>query len=89
MMAIPKSVLLRLFLEMRLVTELLTVPERVMVCLVCTVFLLCLVNRDTSQKTQRYAALKSRHGHVAKGRSFWIEARSLRGGRSPTPERGT
>jgi hypothetical protein len=32
MMATPKAVYLRPFLEMRLVAELLTVPKRVMVC---------------------------------------------------------
>jgi hypothetical protein len=40
MMATPKAVYLRPFLEMRLVAELLTVPKRVMVCWVCMVFLL-------------------------------------------------
>jgi hypothetical protein len=50
----------------------------------------CPVNRDASQRAQRCAAPKSRHSRVAKGRSFWKGTRSLRGGRSPTPEgRGT
>src|ERR1039458_5290113 len=40
MMATPKAVYLRPFLEVRLVAELLTVPKRVMVCLICMVFLL-------------------------------------------------
>ena len=39
-MMAPKAVYFRLFLEMRLVAELLTVPKRVMVCRVCMVFLL-------------------------------------------------
>src|SRR5258708_33005838 len=50
----------------------------------------CPINRDTSQRAQRCAAPKSRHSRVAKRRSFWKGTRSLRGGRSPTPEgRGT
>src|ERR1039458_647118 len=40
MIATPKAVYLRPFLEVRLVAELLTVPKRVMVCLICMVFLL-------------------------------------------------
>src|ERR1035441_11032358 len=40
MIATPKSVYLRPFLEVRLVAELLTVPKRVMDCLICMVFLL-------------------------------------------------
>jgi hypothetical protein len=51
MMATPKAVYLRPFLEMRLVAELLTVPKRVMVCWVCMVFLL----------------LPGQSGHIPKG----------------------
>jgi Putative DNA-binding domain len=40
MIATPNAVYLRPFLEMRLVAELLTVPKKVMVCLICMVFLL-------------------------------------------------
>jgi hypothetical protein len=85
MMETPKAVYLRPVLEVRLVAELLTVPKKVMVCWVCMVFLLLPVNRDTSQRAQRCAAPKSRHGRVAKRRSFWKGTRSLRGGRSPKP----
>jgi len=35
MVATPKAVYLRPFLEMRLAAELLTVQKRVMVCLIC------------------------------------------------------
>ena len=40
MMETPKAVYLRPVLEVRLVAELLTVPKKVMVCWVCSVFLL-------------------------------------------------
>ena len=51
MMATPKAVYLRPFLETRLLAELLTVPKRVMVCCVCMVFLL----------------LPGQSGHIPKG----------------------
>ena len=92
MIATPKAVYLRPFLEMRLVAELLTVPKRVMVCWVCMVFLLFAWSIGTyiPKGRERCAAPKSRHGRVAKRRSFWKGTRSLRGGRSPIPEgRGT
>jgi len=44
----------------------------------------------TSRRGARCAAPKSRHGRVAKRRSYWKGTRSLRGGRSPKPGgRGT
>jgi hypothetical protein len=57
MMATPKAVYLRPFLEMRLVAELLTVPKRVMVCWVCMVLLLL---PGHSGHTSRRGAKESR-----------------------------
>src|ERR1035441_8813004 len=91
MIATPKAVYLRPFLEVRLVAELLTVPKRVMVCCVCMVFLLLPgYSGHKSRRGARCAAPKSRHSRVAKRRSFWKGTRSLRWGRSPKPAgRGT
>src|ERR1700678_256346 len=91
MIETPKAVYLRPFLEVRLMAGLLTVPKRVMVCWVCMVFLLFARSIGTHiPKGAEVAAPKSRHGRVAKRRSFWKGTRSLRGGRSPTPGgRGT
>jgi hypothetical protein len=89
-MATPKAVYLRPFLVIRLLAELLTVPKRVMVCCVCIVFLLLPGQSGHIPKGAKVAAPKSRHSRVAKRRSFRKGTRSLRGGRSPTPEgRGT
>jgi len=60
MMATPKAVYLRPFLEMRLVAELLTVPKRVMVCWVCMVFLLFARSIGTHPKGRKGALLPSR-----------------------------
>src|ERR1700721_1178484 len=90
MMETPKAVYLQPFLEMRLVAELLTVPKRVTVCCVCMVFLLLPGQSGHIPTGAEVAAPKSRHGRVAKRRSFWKGTRSLRGGRSPKPAwRGT
>jgi hypothetical protein len=59
------------FLVMRLVAGLLTVPNRVMVCWVCMVFLLLLGQSRHLPTGAKVAAPMSRHGRVAKRRSFW------------------
>jgi hypothetical protein len=83
-------VYLRPFLVMRLLAELLTVPKKVMVCWVCMVFLLLPGQSGHIPTGAKVAAPKSWRSRVAKRRSFWKGTRSLRGGRSPTPEgRGT
>ena len=80
MMATPKAVYLRPFLEMRLVAELLTVPKRVMVCRVCMVFLLFARSIGTHPNGREGALLPSR------GTAGCQEKKFLE--RDPEPARG-
>ena len=76
---------------MALYRKKLTDYKRVMVCWVCMVFLLFARSIGTHPEGRKGALLPSRGvAALPKGRSFWKGTRSLRGGRSPTPEgRGT
>ena len=77
--------------RMALYRKKLTDYKRVMVCWVCMVFLLFARSIGTHPEGRKGALLPSRGvAALPKGRSFWKGTRSLRGGRSPTPEgRGT